>query len=45
VPLKEIAEAAAETACEWLIVEQDECTNPPLDSVRTSYQWIKANLQ
>ena len=45
VPLKEIAEAATETACQWLIVEQDVCTNPPLDSIRTSYQWIKANLQ
>jgi len=45
VPLKEIAAAAADSVCEWLIVEQDVCTNPPLDSVRTSYQWIKANLQ
>lgn len=44
VPLKDIAEAAASAGCEWLIVEQDVCTNPPLDSVRTSYQWIQANL-
>ena len=44
VPLKPLAQAAADAGVEWLIVEQDELTNPPLMSVKTSYDWIQSNL-
>lgn len=44
VPLEDIVKEAAATNCEWLIVEQDICTNPPLDSVRKSYNWLKNHL-
>lgn len=37
--------AAAETSgCEWYIVEQDVCPADPFDSVRQSFDYIKAQL-
>ncbi|MCR2806160.1 sugar phosphate isomerase/epimerase family protein [Paenibacillus soyae] len=43
LPLNAIIETASEASVEWLIVEQDTCANPPLESVATSMEWVKAN--
>lgn len=43
VPLKDVLEAASEADVEWLIVEQDNCQNPPLVSVANSLNWLKMN--
>jgi len=43
VNLAAIAAAAKEAGSEWLIVEQDHCANPPLESVATSIGWIRDN--
>lgn len=40
VHLRAIIDAAVEANVEWIIVEQDYCTNPPLQSIETSIQWI-----
>ncbi|CAM2812898.1 sugar phosphate isomerase/epimerase family protein [Paenibacillus sediminis] len=45
VDLKSIADAAVKAGVEWLVVEQDECTNPPLESIATSMEWIKRYVQ
>lgn len=42
--LVSIAGASKEAGAEWLIVEQDECQRPSLESIRNSRQWIKNNL-
>nr|WP_272595732.1 sugar phosphate isomerase/epimerase [Paenibacillus apiarius] len=42
--LMAIAQASRDAGAEWLIVEQDECQRPSLDSVKNSRQWIKNNL-
>lgn len=41
VDLAAIAEAANEVGAEWIIVEQDVCQNPPLESITTSMEWVK----
>lgn len=41
--LQDIIAAAAAAGTEWLVVEQDRCANPPLESVRTSIEWLKNN--
>jgi len=33
--------AASEIGAEWIIVEQDVCTNPPLQSIETSMAWLR----
>lgn len=38
-----IAEAEA-GGCEWFIVEQDTCPGDPFDSLRQSFDYIRANL-
>jgi sugar phosphate isomerase/epimerase len=43
VDLPAIAKASAEAGAKWLIVEQDNCANPPLESVATSIAWLKRN--
>ncbi|HZG74727.1 MAG TPA: sugar phosphate isomerase/epimerase [Paenibacillus sp.] len=43
VDLLAIAKAAKEAGAEWLVVEQDVCQNPPLESVATSIAWLKSN--
>lgn len=40
VGLPAIAAASAEAGVEWLVVEQDHCQNPPLESVANSMKWI-----
>jgi len=44
VDLLGIAAAARKAGSEWIIVEQDQCQNPPLVSVQNSLNWIKKNL-
>ena len=41
--LKDIIAAASDAGTEWLIVEQDVCKNPPLESVKTSLEWLRNN--
>jgi len=41
LPLEAIVKAASDADVEWIIVEQDSCTNPPLESVATSMNWLK----
>ncbi len=41
--LNELIAAAEKAQVKWLIVEQDSCANPPLESVQTSMEWLKAN--
>jgi sugar phosphate isomerase/epimerase len=43
LPLVPIIGAASEANVEWLIVEQDTCANPPLESVAESMEWLKNN--
>lgn len=41
LPLETIIKAASDADVDWIIVEQDSCTNPPLESVATSMNWLK----
>jgi len=41
LPLEAIIKAASDADVDWIIVEQDSCTNPPLESVATSMNWLK----
>jgi sugar phosphate isomerase/epimerase len=41
--LLEVIEAGSKADVEWIIVEQDRCANPPLQSVKTSMDWLKEN--
>lgn len=43
VNLPAVIEAADQAGVEWLIVEQDVCQNPPLQSIENSYNWVKEN--
>ncbi|UVI28551.1 sugar phosphate isomerase/epimerase family protein [Paenibacillus spongiae] len=43
VPLKEVIAAASEANVEWFLVEQDNCQNPPLESIANSLNWVKEN--
>lgn len=41
---KAIVAAADAAGCEWYIVEQDTCPGDPFDSIKQSFDYIKANL-
>ncbi|MBA4492785.1 sugar phosphate isomerase/epimerase family protein [Paenactinomyces guangxiensis] len=41
LPIGEIIAASHQTGVEWLIVEQDECQRPPLESVRISMENLR----
>ncbi|MDB5054327.1 MAG: sugar phosphate isomerase [Bacilli bacterium] len=43
VDLKAIIAASAAAQVEWLIVEQDKCENPPIESITESLQWVRKN--
>lgn len=43
VDLKGVIQAASDAGTQWLIVEQDVCQNPPLESVSNSFNWLKEN--
>jgi sugar phosphate isomerase/epimerase len=45
VNLTAIIEASAQAGVEWLIVEQDYCTNPPFESIETSWKWVSKNYK
>jgi sugar phosphate isomerase/epimerase len=45
VDLAAIIEASAQTGVEWLIVEQDKCTNPPFESIEESWNWVSKNYK
>ena len=44
LPFKRIIAEAEAGGCEWFIVEQDTCPGDPFDSLRQSFDYIKANL-
>ena len=41
VDVAAVGYAADKAGVEWIVVEQDLCTNPPLQSIETSLNWIK----
>ncbi|WP_028592553.1 sugar phosphate isomerase/epimerase family protein [Paenibacillus massiliensis] len=41
VDLPAVIRESADAGVEWLIVEQDHCQKPPLESVANSLQWVK----
>ena len=41
---KELIPAAENSGCEWFIVEQDTCPGDPFESLKMSFDYIKANL-
>jgi sugar phosphate isomerase/epimerase len=43
VDLTAIIKASEQAGVEWLIVEQDKCTNPPLESIKESLNWVTKN--
>lgn len=43
LPLGDLVRAASEAGTEWIIVEQDRCVKPPLESVEISLNWLKQN--
>lgn len=43
IQLPEVIQAASDAHVEWLIVEQDRCHNPQLESIATSIQWLREN--
>ncbi|KKO54879.1 sugar phosphate isomerase/epimerase family protein [Paenibacillus sp. DMB20] len=43
VNLPAVIQAASDAGTEWLIVEQDVCQNPPLQSIGNSMAWLKQN--
>ncbi|MEK4059788.1 MULTISPECIES: sugar phosphate isomerase/epimerase family protein [unclassified Paenibacillus] len=43
VNLPAVIDASAKAGVQWLIVEQDVCQNPPLESISNSYSWLKQN--
>ncbi len=44
VDLPAVIEAAGKAGVDWLIVEQDDCQNPPLQSIENNYDWVKTNF-
>ncbi|WP_028549336.1 sugar phosphate isomerase/epimerase family protein [Paenibacillus sp. UNC451MF] len=43
IELPTVINAASDAGVEWLIVEQDRCQNPPLESIATSLKWLQQN--
>jgi sugar phosphate isomerase/epimerase len=41
---KPIIAAAEASGCKWFIIEQDSCPGDPFDSLKMSFDYIKANL-
>ncbi|PZE20068.1 sugar phosphate isomerase/epimerase family protein [Paenibacillus xerothermodurans] len=41
--LPEVIQAASDADVEWLIVEQDKCARPSLESISISIQWLQEN--
>ncbi|MFB7815921.1 sugar phosphate isomerase/epimerase family protein [Paenibacillus chitinolyticus] len=45
VDLKPVLEAAEEIGTKWFIVEQDECQNPPFESIAASREWLRQDYR
>ncbi|MUT67581.1 sugar phosphate isomerase/epimerase [Paenibacillus sp. NEAU-GSW1] len=43
LPRVELIELSEKIGVEWIIVEQDNCANPPLEAVEESLNWLKNN--
>lgn len=41
---KKIIAAAEKSGCQWFIIEQDTCPGNPIDSLKQSFEYTKANL-
>jgi len=44
LPFQRIIDEAERSGCEWFIVEQDTCPGDPFDSLRISFNYLKAKL-
>ena len=44
LPFARIIAEAENSGCQWFIVEQDTCPHDPFDSLRISFDYLKANL-
>jgi sugar phosphate isomerase/epimerase len=44
LPFQRIIDEAERSGCEWFIVEQDTCPGDPFDSLRVSFNYLKAKL-
>lgn len=44
LPFRRIVEEAEHSGCRWFIVEQDTCPGDPFASLRTSFEYLTANL-
>jgi sugar phosphate isomerase/epimerase len=44
VDLPAVLQACEQAQVEWLIVEQDQCQRPSLDSIESSLNWLKGHL-
>jgi sugar phosphate isomerase/epimerase len=44
LPFKRIIAEAERSGCQWFIIEQDTCPNDPFDSLKISFDYVKANL-
>jgi sugar phosphate isomerase/epimerase len=41
VDLPKVIQAAKTSSVEWLVIEQDVCQKPPIESIANSLQWLK----
>jgi sugar phosphate isomerase/epimerase len=41
IALPEVIQSASDSGVDWLIVEQDKCANPSLESIASSIQWLR----
>ena len=44
LPFKRIIDEAGRSGCAWFIVEQDTCPRDPFESLRVSFNYLKAEL-
>ncbi len=44
LPFARIVAAAEAAGCEWFIIEQDTCPGDPFDSLRQSFDYVRARL-
>ena len=44
LPFARIIAEAEQSGCQWFIVEQDSCPGDPFESLKTSFDFLKANL-
>ncbi len=44
LPFARIIAEAEQSGCQWFIIEQDTCPGDPFESLRVSFDYLKANL-